>query len=303
MFGYISPLKDDLKVAQYQDFRSYYCGLCQHIKRDFGELPRLALNYDLTTLAILLDGLSPTKTYRTYQPCITNPIKRKPMITSNDALRYAAQMNVSLTYYKLLDDRSDEKDLNSLLREQALKPYTKKLSPQVRALNQLIATQLHDLATLEASGDFTHLDAISHPSAMLVALILKYYPHALHKDSPALREQLFNFGYALGQWIYLIDALDDLEKDFKKGRFNPLITLYSTEGMSYEVLRQKVKEPISFAILSAAARCQELFNTLPLVRNRAILNNIISLGLMHQYTRVVSKGQCTTCTSSKVRRS
>lgn len=59
MFGYVLPLKQELKIKDFNRFKSYYCGLCFHIKNDFGNIPRMALNYDMTFLALLLDGLSP----------------------------------------------------------------------------------------------------------------------------------------------------------------------------------------------------------------------------------------------------
>ena len=61
MFGYVTPLKGELKVKEYELFRAYYCGVCNSIKRDFGNIPRMTLNYDMTFLAILLDSLNKNK--------------------------------------------------------------------------------------------------------------------------------------------------------------------------------------------------------------------------------------------------
>ena len=58
MFGYITPLYNELKLGDYYYFKSYYCGLCNTIKENFGNIPRLTLNYDLTFIGFLLDGLS-----------------------------------------------------------------------------------------------------------------------------------------------------------------------------------------------------------------------------------------------------
>ena len=57
MFGYVTPLKPELKIREYEAFRSYYCGICMHIKECFGNIPRMSLNYDMTFLGLLLDGL------------------------------------------------------------------------------------------------------------------------------------------------------------------------------------------------------------------------------------------------------
>ena len=50
MFGYVTPLKPELKIREYEMFKSYYCGVCTHIKEYFGNIPRLTLNYDMAFL-------------------------------------------------------------------------------------------------------------------------------------------------------------------------------------------------------------------------------------------------------------
>lgn len=292
MFGYVKPLKDELKVSQLTVFKSYYCGLCQHIKKDFGELPRFVLNYDLTALALLLDGLSANKTYMQDSICVTSPLKKKPMIVSNEALSYAGCMNVSLVYYKLLDDAMDEGSVKSKLLAESLKPYTKKFPPHIRPLNQLIHHKLHALHNLETTKNFSSLDEISHPFAEIVAHIVKDYPYTLKNDTPKLRDNLYTFGYALGKWIYIIDALDDLEKDMKEGSFNPIAVLYNNANLPYEELIPQVRDQVSFTLLNCGYNCMASLRKLPLVRNRALLENIVSLGMMEEYTKVTSRCGC-----------
>lgn len=61
MFGYVKPLISELKVKEYNLFKSYYCSLCFSIKENFGNIPIIALNYDMTFLAIILDSLNEDK--------------------------------------------------------------------------------------------------------------------------------------------------------------------------------------------------------------------------------------------------
>lgn len=292
MFGYVTPLKDELKVAQFEDFRSYYCGLCQHIRRDYGQLPRLILNYDMTALALLLDGLSPHKSYIRRQICLTHPHKKKPMIINNDALSYAGAMNVALVYYKLLDDVQDDKDLKSKALAASLKPYKNKFPREINPILKMIETNLQSLYHLEATKEFSSLDEISDPFAQIVANILVMYPYELREDNAELRQQLYQFGYALGKWIYLIDALDDLETDLKNDKFNPLLHLYQQENESYEQLLSRVSEPVTFTLLNCGYVCKSVLKRLPLIRSRALLNNIVVLGMMDQYTKVTSSCHC-----------
>lgn len=295
MFGYVTPYKDELKVRQFDVFKSYYCGLCQHIKKDYGQLPRLTLNYDMTTLGLLLDGLSPHKTYMQRRICGTHPGKKKQMIINNEALSFTGAMNVALVYYKLLDDVQDDQNLKSKVLATALSPYKVKFPEEIKPILKMIEKNLSDLYALETSKNFKSLDEVSHPFSLIVANILQMYPYKLHEDSPELRAQLYDFGYALGKWIYLIDALDDLKKDMQHHKFNPIFTLYGYEEEPYETLLADVQENISFTLLNCGYTCQSIIRRLPLRRNRVILKNIVELGMMDQYTKVTAACSCQSC--------
>ena len=39
---------------------------------------------------------------------------------------------------------------------------------------------------------------------------------------PAVKVLLRSMGYHLGRWTYLVDAIDDREKDLKSGAYNPV---------------------------------------------------------------------------------
>ena len=57
MFGYVLADKSNLSETQFQRYRSCYCGLCHEIGRSYGSLQRLALNYDMAFLVLLLTSL------------------------------------------------------------------------------------------------------------------------------------------------------------------------------------------------------------------------------------------------------
>lgn len=292
MFGYVTPLKDELKIREYNTFKSYYCGLCFHIKSEFGNLPRMLLNYDMTFLGLLLDSLTEVLSPPQMKTCVTNPLKKKPIILDSKALSYAAHMNVSLVYYKCLDDSADDKNLKSKALALALSSYKKRFSVSTHKVNAFIEEQLSKLARLEKSKDFSSIDEICEPFSLIVAHILKEYPHDLIGDDDQTRDHLFQFGYALGKWIYVIDALDDLEKDMKKNNFNPLNTLYNKNNEPYEILLDQIKEKVSFTLLNCGYNCKDILNKLPISKNKEILENIILLGMMKQYEQVIKACTC-----------
>ena len=66
-----------IKIKDFDTYQSFYCGLCQQLKQRFGQFSRLALNYDMTFLAILLSGLYEPKTKERKIRCILHPAHKK----------------------------------------------------------------------------------------------------------------------------------------------------------------------------------------------------------------------------------
>ena len=292
MFGYVTPLKPEMKIREYETFRAYYCGVCMHIKENFGNIPRMTLNYDMTFLAILLDALHNEGPKFEKRRCIAHPHNKKTMAVCGEALSYAAAMNVSLVYYKLIDDVNDDKSIKSKLGTLFLSPYKRKFNRNVTRINDIIEKNLNKLSLLENNKNFESIDEICDPFSLIVANILKLYPEEIEEDSDELRFNLYNLGYAIGKWIYIIDALDDLEEDMEKGKFNPINFLYNKDNKSYEEFINEIKPRIEFTILNCGYNCKEALEKLPLKRNRNILENIISLGMMDKYTKIIEKNNC-----------
>ena len=92
----------------------------------------------------------------------------------------------------------------------------------------------------------------------------------------AKRRALTELLYHIGRWIYLIDALDDLEQDKRSGNFNPLLTRFApTDGALSEADRDWVKTTLHHSANRAAAA----YNLLEENPWSGILENIIYLGL------------------------
>ena len=242
MFGYVTPLKPELKIREYESFKSYYCGVCMHIKDGFGNIPRMSLNYDMTFLGLLLDGLHKEERSFKIQRCIAHPLKKKPMIVNNKALAYAAAMNVSLVYYKLLDDVADDRSMKSKVSSIILSPYKSKFNRNVTIINDIIEENLKKLSYLEVEKRFSSIDEIAHPFSEIVGKILNLYPEEFEGDSEEIRGNLYELGYSLGKWIYIIDALDDLKEDMEKNKFNPINYLYNTNNKTYEELMGEIRD-------------------------------------------------------------
>ena len=60
MLGYVTIERGELKVREMDVYQGYYCGICKSTKKQFGNLPRLATNYDSVFLSVLVHNLCGT---------------------------------------------------------------------------------------------------------------------------------------------------------------------------------------------------------------------------------------------------
>jgi hypothetical protein len=293
MFGYVTPCKMELKIKDFEKFNAYYCGLCMAIKRQYGNFPRLSLNYDMTFLGILLDSLEDVKcTFRKHR-CLVHPLKNKLIIVDNKALDYAAYCNVTLAYYKLLDNVKDDKSLTSKVSSMFLGKYLNSPGSELAGCNEYIKKRLAELSSIENSEKPSSLDETAHPFADLTGYIISSYidNKTSIKDSSAVKTSLYWLGYYLGKWIYIIDAWDDLEKDMGTNKFNPLNNILNHRNVSYAQLKSQIEERVDFLLVSCASNCVEHLNSLPLYKNMDLLSNILQYGLMEKMDTVFKRSE------------
>ena len=107
MFGYVMVNQDELKLKDYNRYRSFYCGLCRVLEKKYGISGKLELTYDMTFVDILLNAYMelPLKSER--HRCMVHPVKKQDMLF-NEITDYCADMTLLLTYYKMLDDVNDD---------------------------------------------------------------------------------------------------------------------------------------------------------------------------------------------------
>ena len=105
--------------------------------------------------------------------------------------------------------------------------------------------------------------------------MLSYILEELSDDSTEKRIHS-RLGYSIGKYVYLADALDDLEEDKKSGSYNVLLLREdSAPGGEEESLTQKAVGSL-YMTIAEAGKAFELLDTSVF---SPILQNIIFLGL------------------------
>ena len=132
MFGFVTANGSELTKEQKNRYSGVYCGICRQIRSRCSQLARLGLSYDMAFLALLLMSLYEPQEQWGDRACLLHPIKPRSWV-DNEYVRYAADMNVALNYYKCLDDWHDDKSHAAKLMANHLQPHMEALEAQYPA--------------------------------------------------------------------------------------------------------------------------------------------------------------------------
>jgi len=264
MFGYLTACAQALGEEQAQRYKSFYCGVCMSLKRRHGQLSRLTLNYDLSFLVLLLGSLYEPEEEKEESCCVVHPFKKQTKITTPISA-YASDMNLMLAYLKCLDNWQDEGSIISVAEAAALKSSYKKLASQYPRQHEAMCMSLEMLHKLEKER-IEDADAAASSFGVLMAEILVYKED---RWSDTLRAM----GMALGKFIYIMDAVMDLDSDTFHNSYNPFRRYYGLDN------QQRFRDILKMLL----AECVYYFDKLPLVQDVDILKNILCVGLWQQF--------------------
>ena len=157
MFGYVRIYKPELKVREYEFYRSTYCGLCRAMGRCTGQCSRLTLSYDLTFLALVRMGASGEQFCVANASCLAHPFQKRAYIRSAPTLEYCAAASALLNYHKIKDDISDEKGIKKAAALAALPfaAYGRRRAIKRAGLSELdlrISERLSELGRVRLRG-------------------------------------------------------------------------------------------------------------------------------------------------------
>lgn len=263
MFGYVVPLKNELKVKELAQYQAYYCGICTILGSRFGEAAKLTLNYDSTFMALLLSGLNDKEPISYIQKtCIYKPFKKKrPIVQESESLRFAADLNAALALYKFRDDWQDERKASALIGKSMLYRAEKRISAERPNLIASIRGGISELSLLENSK-CNELDAPADCFARMMREAVREAPLSNEKVRPAL----LSLFYHLGRWIYLMDAWEDREHDRVKNSYNVFNVTGAGEGRASFLMNCSINEAI------------QAYELLDIAINREIVDNILYIG-------------------------
>ena len=275
MFGYIKPFKPQMRICEFEAYKSVYCGLCKRLGKSFGPPGRLTLGYDFTFLSILYLSLSGDEPKT--KPCNRlNPFCRTPPLQDCAALAFGADVAAIMLYYKLLDNISDSGVFKSTCWRM-LFPFAgaarKKAAANLPKADAIMQKSMEIQAGAEKAKTKS-LDEASEASALAMSGIFLLLPN----DGGAQSRVLSRLGYLIGRYVYIADAFDDLEDDLKRRNYNPLIERFlitSQDGAEIDRARKYAYESLYMTI----GEMTKAYDLLTTISYEPVLGNILYLGL------------------------
>lgn len=271
MFGYVITNCKTLSDEERLRFRSMYCGMCRTLRLRHGNLGRLTLSYDMTFLAMVLSALYESEETQGKEKCMPHPV-RPHAYTVNSMMEYAADMNIALAYHKCIDNWQDDKNPAFAAAAQALKHAYRRVSTAYPEKCRAIEEWMDGIREIEKSGR-EQVDPPMNLTGKMLGTLFCY------RDD-VWSQKLYRMGEGLGRFIYFMDAYDDLEKDVRKKKFNPLKSMMHQEN--YESLCRD-------AMTMMLADCVDAFECLPVLRDANLIRNILYSGVWARYLYIQEK--------------
>ncbi len=279
MFGYIQPLKCELKVREFEYYRAAYCGLCHALCERYGFKARFIVNYDFVFIGLLLSSDGRSGESISKKRCLVCPKGRNCI--KSFAYDTAADVSVVLTYLKLCDDVDDygfwkgffKGRIPRFFLRRAFKKAKKSL-PDYAEQAERLYKELCDLEKARSAS----IDETADKFANMLATI-----PVEEKATGRIFKEIF---YHIGRFVYIIDALDDISEDYKKGEYNPIVCRYE---LSSEVLSDEIKEKILITLEDSRQAILRAFELLGKTENENLLRNIIDYGMNNSIRKVLDK--------------
>lgn len=217
MFGYTLPLYNRMSAQDLNDYRRYYCETCHELRKNFGLISTVSVNYDMTFNTIILNSIygdvmdfNGTKS----SFCVL----RGPYAKS-ELMQKMAGYTVLLTKWELVDDYCDKPSKKNKIVSLALNPTIRKAERIYPEYDRIVGEGYTKLRQMELDGC---TDAVKMGTEFGKALSISLEDIAGGTSDKNLKD-LFT---KLTTIIYVMDAIDDLNEDYMDGTYNPFLARY-----------------------------------------------------------------------------
>lgn len=250
--------------------RVNYCGTCKTIGSLYGQKSRFLLNHDAVFLAEILSAVSNEKVetwQKSYQSfnCLSLPQNEMPK-----SLQFAATTNVILTEFKLADHIADEKKRRYKLAQKSFSSEFQKAEKLLLEWNfplEKVRAILEKQTSVESERSGENADEMlknfAAPTAETTAIF--FSEGARICGAKEFEKSFYKIGFDFGKLIYLIDAFEDYEKDFRGRKFNAISAAFD---LNDNKIAPEIKRKIVAIIKNSESEIANEISNLPIEERR-----------------------------------
>lgn len=280
MFGYILPDKPNMFMKDYALYKSFYCGLCKSIKCHHNNVLRLSVNYDVTFINILLHGIFGQKMEFSVEGCILNPFKKKCILKDNPLSEKCVFLNTLLIDFKARDDMQDKPSFAKKILRSYLRRKVKKAKNALPEVADLLDQAYIEQVEVEKNNELS-FDKVAHPFSTCMQGIFKVLCGEKYSD------EIGAIAYFLTKYVYLLDAIDDFEKDKKNNEFNVFVNRFPDANTHKDLLNHENEiQDILGGILFSV---KENYERVPVFETESIITNTFWYGLGARAKQIIYK--------------
>ena len=264
MFGFLLPTQEKLSLKELNLWHCFNCGICHTFGKN-SKLLKLCVNSDLGFLNMWLHFHY--KTIPDFKQAFCLGSVGKHNYTVPDKISESVtDIGLIILDAKLQDDVLDSKKQYKLLYKHFSK-HMEKAKEKYPELTNYVNLKMNEQLVLEKNLE-TDLEKITTSSAEILKQVI------ITLTNNNLSEYEKNLFYQLGRWVYLLDAVADLEEDHKNKTFNPLLVNRNYQGNKKQFLnmfKNKI-EPIFRKTLNAI---EENYGKLETYQKSPIFDNVL----------------------------
>jgi Family of unknown function (DUF5685) len=240
MFGIIRPCRHRLGGELADAWRAQLCGLCLALRDDYGQVARIATNYDGLVVSLLVEAQSAGRPARRKAGRCPLRGMRRADVATGECVRLAAVVSLALAAARVRDHVDDR---DGLVGAVGVRPAARRIAQRwVRQGTDTGQTRGFETGVLVAAMDRqADLEATAAPGSSLLLVteptetaVAEAFAHtAVLAGRPDNRAPLREVGQLFGRVAHLLDAVEDYRDDMARGKWNPL----AATGTSVEAVR------------------------------------------------------------------
>lgn len=273
MLGYLHPKLKSSNSKLKEQYKALYCGLCHGLKKNYGYRGIACLNYEVTFLLLLIISASEKESVIFHGSCCLTPFVRVPFIDYlSREVKTSADISILVSGFEIKDNINDGGVFIWKIFDRLLNKLNETATNEISEFEASIKNKLNTFYNLE-NNESDNIDDILCACGDIVEKFVEPLLPAVDGPVAEIISMIANY---IGQWIYLVDACDDLQKDIFTDNFNPLRHL-----SDYRIVRDKM--------VGLQLHIRELISRLPLNEYGELLHYFSEVCIPEKSSRILEK--------------